>query len=233
MDIRGLLMTDTGSLSDVVFEVEGGKEIRTHAAILHARVPTLLSAEGGAGTEEESAAGGRVRRIVVRDFSYEAFFDFMMFVYTGSLQFSEKFMVDVWLLAKTHKLNRAMGLCIQAMMKNLDNDNVVFILQSAHRSKIGPIKVPARVCFAVGRWSHVQRQAFCLEYITRHYDSVVASPSIKELDSEVLVELLRLQVRTVERRFVWLRLNHVFDALRRPRVARPCWSRRPRAVCPI
>lgn len=60
-------------------------------------------------------------------------------------------------------------------MKNLDNDNVLFVLQSAHRSKITPIK------------------AFCLEHIMRNYESVVASQSIRELDSDVLVELLRLQ----------------------------------------
>lgn len=68
-----------------------------------------------------------------------------------------------------------MGLCIHAMMKNLDNDNVLFVLQSAHRSKIVPIR------------------SFCMEHILKNYEEVVQSPSIRALDSDVLVELLRLQ----------------------------------------
>ncbi len=99
------------------------------------------SSGGGGSSVQPPPAPRRVCTLRIPEFTYEAFFDLMMFIYTGTLQFSEKYMVDVWLLAKTYSLKRAMGLCIQAMVKNLDNNNVLFILQSAHRSKISPIKV--------------------------------------------------------------------------------------------
>lgn len=175
-DMRGLLLDPHGT-SDLVFHVEN-RSIHVHCAVLHARCPNLCRKAEQEGRWEENDSAGFQRRVChvdVKEFSYEAFFDFLMFIYTGTLQFSEKYMVDVWVLAKTYGLKRAMGLCIQAIMKNLDNENVLFILQSAHRSKISPVKI------------------FCMEYIQRHYEEVVQSPAIKELESEVLVDLLRLQ----------------------------------------
>ena len=175
MDIRGLLLDPQGT-SDTVFSVES-QTIRAHSAVLYARCPLLYEKMHAEGEWKDQSDGfhKRVCHYRVQDFSYEAFFDFMMYIYTGSLQFSAKYMVDVWVLAKMYQLKRAMGLCIQAMMKNLDNDNVLFVLQSSHRSKIAPIR------------------AFCLEYIMKNYESVVQSSSIHELDSDVLVEILRLQ----------------------------------------
>lgn len=178
VDIRGLLLDPYGT-SDVVFHVEN-QTIQCHSVIINARVPLLLKKVETEGRwvdseDRDTLFVKRMAHVNVNDFSYEAFFDFMMYVYTGTLQFSEKYMVDVWLLSKTYSLKRAMGLCIQAMMKNLDSSNVLFVLQSAHRSRIAPIK------------------AFCLEYILRNYEGVVQSQAIRELDSDVLVELLRLQ----------------------------------------
>ena len=181
MDIRGLLQ-DPQTTSDMVFLVEN-QSIHVHSPILYARCPMLVEMADKEGTWVEEAVLSsqldrfhpRVCHVRVTEFSFEAFFDFIMYIYTGTLQFSDKYMVDVWLLAKTYNLKRAMGLCIHAMMKNLDNDNVLFVLQSAHRSKIVPIR------------------SFCMEFIMRNYEQVVQSPSIRALDSDVLVELLRLQ----------------------------------------
>jgi N-acetylneuraminic acid mutarotase len=175
MDVRGLLLDPHGT-SDVVFAIEN-QVIHAHSPMLFARCPKLCEKVLAEGRWQDQSEGlhRRVCHYRVQDFAYEAFFDFMMFVYTGTLQFSDKYMVDVWVLAKTYDLKRAMGLCIQAMMKNLDNDNVLFVLQSAHRSKIAPIR------------------AYCLEHIAKNFECVVQSQSIRELDSDVLVELLRLQ----------------------------------------
>ena len=176
-DMRGLLLDPHGT-SDLVFHVES-RSIHVHFAVVFARCPVLCRKAEQEGKWEECKESGAFQRkachVIIKEFTYEAFFDFLMFIYTGTLQFSEKYIMDVWVLAKQFGLKRAMGLCIQAIMKNMDNENVLFILQSAHKAKISPVK------------------AFCMEYITRHYEEVVQSPSIKELDSEVLVELLRLQ----------------------------------------
>jgi hypothetical protein len=170
MDIRGLLLGPHNT-ADMVFLVEK-QSIHVHSAILYARCPLLCEKVEREGKwvdqDDPENFHSKVCYVRVQDFSYEAFFDFMMFLYTGTLQFSDKYMVDVWVLAKTYGLKRAMGLCIVAMMKNLDNDNVLFVLQSAHKSKITPIR------------------SFCLEYIMKHYESVVQSHAIHELDNEVV-----------------------------------------------
>lgn len=58
------------------------------------------------GRYQEQSQGfhSRIAHVRIHDFSYEAFFDFMMYVYTGTLQFSDKYMLDVWVLAKTYNL---------------------------------------------------------------------------------------------------------------------------------
>lgn len=62
-----------------------------------------MSAEGRF-QEQSQGFHRRIAHVRVHDFSYEAFFDFMMYVYTGTLQFSDKYMLDVWVLAKTYSL---------------------------------------------------------------------------------------------------------------------------------
>ncbi len=104
MDIRGLLLDPHGT-SDVSFSVEN-QIVHAHSAVLFARCPMLYEKVSAEGRFQEQAQGfhRRIAHVRVHDFSFEAFFDFMMYVYTGTLQFSDKYMLDVWVLAKTYSL---------------------------------------------------------------------------------------------------------------------------------
>eukprot|EP01123_Difflugia_compressa_P009089 TRINITY_DN2911_c0_g1_i1.p1 TRINITY_DN2911_c0_g1~~TRINITY_DN2911_c0_g1_i1.p1 ORF type:complete len:417 (-),score=58.42 TRINITY_DN2911_c0_g1_i1:250-1500(-) len=161
-------------LSDVTFYVEG-KPLYGHKAILASRSDYFASLYSS-GMKDASSG-----EVVINNYSYGAFKEFLHFVYTDDCQVGPQLAAELMGIAEFYRLNRLKALTELTLSRALDVENACTILEIAH-------------CFGAR-----QLKLLAFEFILNNYENVSKTNGFSEMNKDCITEILHVAVQKMQK----------------------------------
>jgi hypothetical protein len=115
-----------------------------------------------------------VIEITINGLRPEVFELLVVYIYTGSLPFSSKEVMELWIASDFFGLERCKILCALHIKHHISPASVLGILQAADKYECEEVK------------------EFCFQFIAQHYDEVAYSHEVSTLPHTLLVQLARI-----------------------------------------
>lgn len=112
--------------------------------------------------------------ITINGLRFEVFELLVAYIYTGSLPFSSKEVMELWIASDFFGLERCKMLCALHIKHHISPVSVLGILQAADKYECEEVK------------------EFCFQFIAQHYDEVAYSHEVASLPHNLLVQLARI-----------------------------------------
>jgi len=171
-DFSGLF--NNSFLSDVSFLVHGNR-IFAHKVVLVSRCP-YYACLYHSGLQEANAS-----EITVTDYSFNAFFEFMRFLYTDHANVTKPQLAgELMCIAEFYRVERLKSLAEVVLSHFLDIDNACIILEIAHR------------------FNAVQLKRLTFEFILSNYDRVRTTNSFIDMHKDCVTEILTVAVQRIQ-----------------------------------
>jgi len=142
------------------------KKVYAHKIILSARSEHFRIMLNSGMKESKSC------EIQVPNVSLLVFMECLKFIYTGEVSITVDNTVDLLAASNYFKLDRLKGLCEQMIKQDLDVENAAVILQLAQTHAAWQLKRVA------------------LDLILREHEKVIQTPGYKELEKDLLFEVI-------------------------------------------
>jgi len=161
-------------LSDVTFIVEN-KPLYGHKAILASRSEYFASLYSS-GMKDATA-----REVVVSNFSYNAYLEFLRFVYTDECQVNPQLAAELMSAAEFYRLSRLKALMELTLSRAIDVENACPILEIAH-------------CYGAR-----QLKLLAFEFILSNYEKVSKTNGFSDMNKDCITEILHVAVQKMQK----------------------------------
>jgi len=167
-------MFNNSFLSDVTFIVEG-KPLYGHKAILASR-SEYFSSLYSSGMKDALE-----KEIVIANYTYDAFREFLRFIYTDECQVGPQLAAELMSAAEFYRLIRLKALMELSLSKAIDIENACPILEIAH-------------CYGA---SQLKQVAF--EFILGNYEKVSKTNGFSDMHKDCVTEILHIAVQKMQK----------------------------------
>jgi len=167
-------MFNNSFLSDVTFVVES-KPLYGHKAILASR-SEYFSSLYSSGMKEAAA-----NEIVVSNYSYNAFHEFLRFIYTDECQVGPQLAAELMSAAEFYRLSRLKALMEFTLSRAIDVENACPILEIAHS------------------YGARQLKQLAFEFILSNYDNVSKTNGFSDMNKDCITEILHVAVQKMQK----------------------------------
>jgi len=161
-------------LSDMCFIVNTNR-IFAHKAILASRCP-YFACLYRSGLKEAN-----VSELTITDFTFNAFFEFIRFLYTDQCHISEPQLAgELMCISEFYRVERLKSVSEAMLSRFIDIDNACIILEIAHR------------------FNAVQLKRLSFEFILSNYDRIRTTNSFIDLHKDCVTEILTAAVQRLK-----------------------------------